>query len=242
MSKYQDKLGGWNARAKEDQNLFTYGMYADLLGLDTSKYQDIFNACKVRVDRDWIEVNRRPNLEKPPISTEEFIGILYFKFISYDIAKKNEFTFWKHGEPLDERVFEKIFKAILELVFAHNINIFMSGKAKVKQRNLIWERNLTNANYFAFRLTPAHTYVVKKYFGKKFHDYEEKMFVFYRDNVLKDKSNLTGSLSQKNLMWAMLNMIGDFKRAKKMKPWIYFSKYFGKDHPFTKAIRKKYGV
>lgn len=250
MSKYQDSIGGWNAKPVReglDKNLFTYGMYADILGLDTSNYKKIFEGCKIRVDEDFIEVHRRPGQPRPPISPEEFIGMLYFSgkyggFVDYDSAKGNHFFFLGHGKPLRISDIEKLVKAIMKLVVAQNINIFMSGKKKIKQRNLWWRHNIEEAKHFAGRLSPAYVYIIKKYFRRDYHIEEEKLWAFYRDCTTKNKSNSRGVISQKNLLWALHIMNGDENRARKLKPWVNFEKYFGKHHDFTIAIKRKYGV
>ena len=91
-------------------------------------------------------------------------------------------------------------------------------------------------------MTPAHTYVVKKFNKKKPHKEEEKLWAFYRDNVTKTKANTHQKRSTRNLLWLLLIMNGDHGRAKKLKPWQSFEGYFGRDHDFTIAIKKKYGV
>lgn len=241
MSKFQDKNGLWHDTDKvKSQNVFIYGAYAKALGLDVSKYPEYFDKCVISLDRDNITINRHPRLAEPPFSFDEAMGALYLGLIPYDIIKGNHFVYNGHGKRLDSRVFEKFLKAMLEMVVAHNINIFMSNKAKVNQRDLWWKRNLENVKYFATRLNPAQTYVVKKYNNRKYHLEEEKLWAFFRDFELKNKANSHGEYSRKNLLWLMLIMNGDFKRAKKMKPWLYFEKYFGKNHDFTKAIKRKY--
>lgn len=243
MSKYQDENGLWHDDAKCDsQNVYIYGAYAKALGLDVSKYPEYFKKCKKKVSRDEILIYRKENLPKPPLSFDECIGLIYLDLLNYDSLKGNHFVYYGHGERLDSRIFEKLAKAMLEMIIAQNLNIFMSKKKKAKQRNIWWERNLENVKYFAARLTPAHTYIVKKFFGKKYHKEEEKLWAFFRDCETKNKANSHGEYSRKNLLWLLHIMNGDEKRAKKLKPWLYFEKYFGSHHDFTKAIKKKYKI
>ena len=240
---YQSSDGTWNDKAnRECQNKFIYGAFAKALGLDVSGYRDYYMKCAVRVDRDMISINRIPNKPEPPISFEEAMGMVYLDLLPYDALKGNHFVFIGHGQRLDSRVFEKLAKAMVEMTLAMNINLFMSKKKKIKQRNIWWERNLQNVKYFAARLNPAQTYVIKKYCGRKYHTEEEKLWAFFRDAVASKRPRSHQEHSTRNLLWLMMVMNGDHARAAKLRPWESFQAYFGPEHPFTKAIKAKYGI
>lgn len=246
MTRHQDENGMWHARDLNkggyDSNVYIYGLYAKLLGLDVSQYPEYFRRCAVTLSRDNIIIHRHPNKPNPPLSFDECIGMVGLDLLDYDILKGNHFVYYGHGERLDHRVFEKLAKGLLEMVMAHNINIFMPKSKKVKQRNLWWERNLENVKYFAVRLTPAYSYIVKRYNGVKPHEEERVLWKFYSENLAKKKPRGHGDYSQKNLLWALHLLNKDEKNARKLKPWVNFERYFGSEHPFTHAIKKKYGI
>lgn len=240
---YQDKNGLWHDKPNRiSNNVYIYGLYAKLLGLDVSRYPEYFKKCVVKLSRDSIIINRHPGKPRPPLSFDEVIGMVGLGLLDYDPLKGNHFVYYGRGERLDSRVFEKLVKALTEMVVAMNINIFMSKKKKVKQRNLWWEKNLENVAYFATRLTPAYTYIVKRFFGIKPHEEERVLWNFYRDCTTANKPSSHGDYSQKNLLWALHLMNGDEIRARSIRPWVNFEKYFGSEHPFTHAIKKKYGI
>lgn len=242
MSQYQSN-GLWNDKPnRKSNNHFIYGAYAAALQLDTSRYREYFMQCVVRLDRDNITITRHPGQPEPPISHDEVMGMCYLGLIPYDALKGNHFVYNGHGQRLDSRVFERLAKSMLEMAMAMNINLFMSKSKKVKQRNLWWRRNLVNVKYFATRLNPAQTYAVKKYAGRKYHTEEEKLYAFYRDCIIKRRDRDHSDLSERNLLWLTMIMAGDEAKAAKLRPWISFERYFGPLHPFTIAIRKKYGI
>lgn len=241
MNKYQDDKGLWHDDLELDSNnVFIYGAYGHLLNLDTSSYCEYFEKCKISVSRNNIIIHRHPNKPEPPLSHDEILGMYMLGLVSYDVLKGNHFVFYGHGKRLDSKMFERLAKGLMELVMAHNINIFMPKSKKVKQRNLWWEKNLQNVKYFASRLTPAYTYMVKRIAGRKPHEEERVLWKFYYENLLKNKKTDTSTLSQKNLMWALLVADGDESRARKLNPVRNFELYFGSEHPFTIAMKKRY--
>lgn len=240
---YQDSNGLWHDKpSRKSNNVFIYGAYAKALGLDVSKYPDYFDECVISLTRDNITINRHPRQVEPPFSFDEALGAVYLGLIPYDALKGNHFVFHGHGKRLDERVFQKLVSGILKMVVAHNVNIFMPKSKKVKERNLFWKYNIDEIAYFAYRFNPAQTYIIKKFCKRKYHTQEEKLWAFFRDNLENTKPKSHSDYSQRNLLWLMHIMNNDHKRAKKLKPWINFEKYFGKNHTFTKAIRRKYGL
>ena len=245
-SKYQDKFGLWHDKAnRRSNNWMIYTAYAKALGLEYGDIQGYFDQCVVKMNRDNITINRHPNKKTPPLSFDEALGASYLGLLSYDILKANHFVYYGHGERLDSSIFARL---VLALAEAMAPRIIMRGlsitvkKPNLNDRNNWWKRKLENVRYFAARMTPAHTYVVKKFNKKKPHKEEEKLWAFYRDNVTKTKANTHQKRSTRNLLWLLLIMNGDHGRAKKLKPWQSFEGYFGRDHDFTIAIKKKYGV
>lgn len=246
MQGYQDSQGMWHdTNKKRSNNVFIYGLYAKLLGLDVLKYPEYYRRCKVKVSRSEITIYRHPNLKTPPLSFDECIGLIGLDLLDYNSLKGNHFVYYGKGERLEKRFFERLVGALAEAMLPR---ITVKGwrvtvkKPNWKDRNSWWEKNLKNVKHFAVRLTPAHSYIVKKYCGRSYHREEEKLWAFYRDCITKMKPKGTGDYSQKNLLWALHLMNGDAKRAKKLKPWRNFEKYFTASHPFTIAIKKKYGI
>jgi len=240
---YQDSNGLWHDKPNRiSNNVYIYGLYAKLLGLDVSSYPEYFRRCVVIAKDNYIKIYRHPKKAHPPLSFDECIGMVGLGLLDYSLLKSNHFVYLGKGEKLDSSLIEKLIKAIVESTVAFNINLFMSGKKKVKLRNLWWRKNLQNVKYFATRLNPAHVYVIKRFNGVKPHEEERLMWKFYSDNLRKAKVKSHSDLSQRNMLWALYLMSGDARKAKKLKPWKSFEGYFGSGHPFTKAIKKKYGV
>jgi hypothetical protein len=245
---HQDNRGMWHKkdiRKGRDNNVFIYGAYAKALGLDVSKYPEYFKRCVKSLDKNNIKIFRHPGLPSPPFSFDECLGAIYLGLIPYDILKGNEWVYIGEGEKFDERAIFKLAKALAEFLLPEIVVKGWSIKVRKKDlgdRNRWWRENLENVAYFATRLTPDKIYIIKRFFKKKFHKEEEKLFVFHRDCILKTKPKTNQDFSTRNILWLMLIMNNDHKRAKKMKPWKSFESYFGKDHDFTKAIKKKYGV
>jgi hypothetical protein len=243
---YQDKNGLWHDKPNRiSNNVYIYGLYAKLLGFDVSKYPEYFQRCVVKLDRNNITINRHAGKPRPPLSFDELIGMVGLGLMPYDALKGNHFVYFGHGEPLHKRFFEKLVKAMLEYVKPRLVVKGFSitiKTANLNDRNRWWRENLENVKHFAVRLTPAMTYVVKRFYGHKPHEEERLLWNFYRDCTTKKKAKSHGDYSQKNLLWALHLMNGDEKRAKELKPWVNFEKYFGASHPFTGAIKKKYGV
>lgn len=246
MNDYQDTDGLWHDRkSKNSQNVFIYGAYAKALGLDTSRYPEYFKRCVVSLTDSNITIKRRHDRSTPPFSYDEFLGALYLNLIPYDIAKGNHFVYFGRGIRLEHRLFERLAKALIEYLIP---KVTVRGwrvtvkKPDLDDRNRWWEKNLTNVKHFAVRLTPDKIYAVKKYFRRDTHFEEKKLFEFFRDCTSKTRANSTGEYSTRNLLWLMLIMVGDNKRARKLKPWVSFEKYFGAGHPFTIAIKQKYNI
>jgi len=246
----QDNKGLWHDNERmSSNNVFIYGAYAKALGLDVSKYPEYFKKCVVKMDRNEITINRHPNQETPPFSHDEAMGAFYLfmdsndpELINYDVLKGNHFVYRGKGKPFDFKVLQNVFKGLMELIVYLNFNLFMSKGKKLKARNVFWERKIEKLYQVAFRHNPAQIYAIKKSAGKKYHREEKELFNFYRDCTMKNKSSARGKLSEKNMLWLMLLMVGDKKRAKQMRPWINFERYFGKNHPFTIAIKRIYRV
>lgn len=230
-------------KGHDSQNIFTYGMFAKLLGLDVSGYDKIWPKCVVRVNKSEISFNRLPGLRRPPVSPEEALGAHVLNLISYDILKSNHFVFIGKGSRANaDKIINNFMLAMVEFMVPR---ITIKGfSVKVhrpswKDRNAWWKNNMQGVKFFASRLHPGLTYAIKKYNKKKFHNEEEKVFVFWRDCTIKS-GNSTSDLSQKNLLWACLIMIGDHRRAKKLKPIQNFERYFGRDHVLTKGMKLYY--
>lgn len=237
MNKYQDDKGLWHDDLDLDSNnVFVYGSYAHILGLDTSRYCEYFEKCKVSVTRDNIIIHRHPNKPEPPLSHDEILGMYILGLVSYDTLKGNHFVFYGHGKPFKMNDLKKVVEGMLELIIHLNMNLFMPKSKKIKKRNIFWEKRITKLYTLAFRLNPAYIWCVKKIHGKKPHEEERVLWKFYYENLLKSK----GKYSEKNLMWALLVSMGDESRARKLNPVLNFSRYFGEDHELTKAMRKRY--
>lgn len=248
---HQDKFGMWHARdisdGSKDNNVFIYGLYAKFLGLDVSKYPEYYKRCAVRVSRDNIIIYRHPRQKEPVLSFDEVIGIVGLQVdpTFYDKLKGNHFVYVGHGERIDSRFFKKLVKALAEYLMPKVIVKGWTVKIKkpnLSDRNRWWRDKLENVAYFAARLTPAHTYIIKKFNNRNYHIEEEKLWSFYRDCIAGKKGDDKQTLSSRNLLWALHLMNGDEKRARDLKPWISFEKYFGASHDFTIAIKKKYGI
>lgn len=240
---FQDNNGCWHENPrKNSNNVYIYGAYARALNLDVSKYPDYFKKCVVKMDRNEITINRHPNQTEPPFSHDEAMGAFYLGLIPYDALKGNHFVYHGKGKPFNMKTLQDLFGGMLELIVQLNLNLFMPKSKKVKQRNLFWERKITKLYGVAFRHNPAQIFAIKKSAGKKYHREEKELFNFYRDCMMKNKDNSRGKLSEKNMLWLMLVMVGDEGRARKLKPWINFERYFGAEHPFTWAIKLKYGI
>lgn len=246
MSKYQDENGMWHDRHdRKSNNVFIYGAYAKALGLDVSRYPDYYSRCKINADRNNILINRHPGQNEPPLSHDEALGLIYLRLLDYDAIKGNHFVYHGRGERLSSKIFEKLVAAMVELtlprVVVRGFSVTIK-RAKLHDRNRWWEDNLKNVAYFATRFNPAYTYVIKKFHNRSYHVEEEKLWAFFRDCETKNKANSHGEYSRKNILWLLHIMNGDEKRAKSLKPWVNFERYFGVDHDFTKAIKRKYGV
>ena len=250
-SKYQDKYRLWHDREcingePRSNNWMIYTAYAKALGLEVSDQAiPYFRACIKSLTRDNITVHRHPNKPTPPLSFDECMGAVYLDLMPYDVLKGNHFVYIGHGQRLDSRIFERLIMAMIELltprIVMRGFKITVS-KPNLNDRNRWWQAKLENVKYFAARLTPAHTYIVKRYHKKKHHTEEDKLWAFYRDNITKTKANTHGKRSTRNLLWLCHIMNNDHKRAKKLKPWISFEGYFGADHPFTVAMKRRYGI
>lgn len=255
-SKYQDKFNLWHDKPVDkngnprSNNPMIYSAYAKALGLEYGDAQGYFEKCTVSLERNNILINRHPGKKTPVYSFDELIGAIYLggtndQFDIYNNLKANHFVYVGKGKPLHSRFFERLVAAMIEALAPKIIIKGFSIKVKkpgVQDRNDWWKYNLENVAHFAARLTPAHSYIVKKFFRKNYHIEEEKLWAFYRDCIEKDNHNSHQKNSSKNLLWLLHIMNGDEKRARKMKPWISFEKYFSANHPFTIAIKEKYGV
>jgi len=249
MSRFQGKDGMWNAKAgRNDQNVFAYGAMAKILGLDVSQYTDFYFKCVERITNDEIIINRRPGLKRPPLSHDEAMGIMSMKLdkMLYDRLKSNHWVYWGKGSSLGKNFFEKLLGALIEamapkiIVRGFSVTVKKPG---LSDRNKWWKGKVDkNTAHFAVRLNPAQTYAIKKHYGKKYHKEEIKFYAFYKDLVLKKNPRNNQDHSTRNQMWVMAIMAKDFRYAKKLKPWISFEAYFGAEHDFTIAIKKKYGV
>lgn len=236
MNNYQDKNGMWHEHANRiDNNVYKYGAIAKILGLDVSRYPAYFNRCKQSLTGDNITILRHPpeiKTDLPPTSAEEAIGMMYLKLLPYGPVKQNHFVFHGHGEKLDERALKKMVEGLLKLVMAHNVNIFMSKKRKVKQRNLFWRYNIDEVGYFAFRFNPGQIYYIKRASGVKPHEEERLLKDIYVDSVLSTKN-----ASHINTLFILAMYANDHKLARKCNPWKYIPKEFPADHPFTAAVK-----
>lgn len=246
MSEYQDKNKLWHDdKGLDCQNVFIYGAYAKALGLDVSGYPEYFKKCVQNLDRNNIVINRRHKRPTPPFSFDEAMGASYLGLLDYDILKGNHFVYHGHGERLGSDFFVRLLLAFNQAMMPE---IKIKGwTVKVirkdwRDRNRWWEKNLEHVAYFATRLTPDKTYILKKFNNRSFHVEEEKFYAIARDCMLKSGYSSKQENSTRNLWWLMFIMNGDHKRARDMKPWISFENYFGVDHDFAKAIRLKYGV
>lgn len=247
LSIYQDRYGLWHDKPTENgnprsNNWMIYTAYAKALGLPVGDYKSYFKKCAVEISSNKILVYRHPNKPTPPLSFDEFFGITYLdkNLIPYSAIKGNHLVYVGKGKRVHEDVIFKMMKAIAEYSVAVKINR-LTGKKK-PDRNLWWERKLNNVRYFAARLTPAHAYILKKWNGKKPHREEEKIWTFYRDAISKSKKKGRGDISQKNFLWLLHLMNGDERRAAGLKPWVNFERYFGANHDFTKAVKRRYNI
>lgn len=234
---YHDDVG------LNSQNIFIYGCFAKLLGLDVSGYPVIWPECVHKINSNEISFTRLPGLRRPPVSPEEALGAHVLGLLPYDILKSNHFVFLGKGSRVNEqKIIENLVLSMVEFMVPR---ITIKGfSVKVhrpnwKDRNAWWKNNMVGVKFFAARLHPGYTYVLKKMNKKKFHNEEEKLFVFWRDCTMKS-GNSTSELSQKNIMWACLTLIGDHRRAKKLNPIQNFERYFGEDHVLTHGMKLYY--
>ena len=249
MSIYQDSNSLWHDKPCKNglpssNNWMIYTFYAHLLGLpiDSGKMRSYFKQCVVKLDRNNILINRHPGKIEPPLSHDEALGAYGLGLIPYTTLKGNHFMYRGKGSPLRVSDLEKILRGITKLILHHNINLCMSKKKKIKQRNLFWKRNIEELYGVAFRLNPALIYVIKRASGQKWHVEEEKLYAFWRDCLKKNKSNATGVLSQKNMLWACMILLGDHGQARSLKPWENFDRYFGIEHDLSKSMKLYYGI
>ena len=249
-SKYQDRHGLWHDREcingePRSNNWMIYTAYAKALGLEIGDKYGYFAKCINTLTRDNITVYRHPGKKTPPLSFDECMGAVYLDLMPYDILKGNHFVYIGHGQRLDGRLFEKLIKALAEFLLP---KVIVKGwsvtvkKPDINDRNRWWRDKLENVRYFAARLTPAHTYIVKRYHHKKHHVEEDKLWAFYRDAITKKRAKSHQDHSTRNLLWLCHIMNNDHKRAKNLKPWVSFEAYFGNKHDFTVAIKRMYGV
>lgn len=250
MSKFQDKFNLWHDREcrngePRSNNWMIYTAYAKALGLHYGDTQGYFKKCTVKLTRDNITINRHPNKKHPPLSFDECLGAIYLDLMPYGELKANHFVYFGHGKPLGKHFFERLVLAMIEAmapkIIVRGFSVTVK-KAGIDDRNAWWKHNLQHVKHFAARLNPAQTYIVKKFFGKKYHNEEEKLWAFFRDSVEKKRAKSHQEHSTRNLLWLMHLMNGSEHRARKIKPWVSFEAYFGKLHPFTIAIKKKYNV
>jgi tetratricopeptide (TPR) repeat protein len=219
--------------------------YNRALALNPRLVEAYFNRCVVKLGRDDITINRHPNQKTPPLSHDECLGAVYLGLLPYDAIKGNHFVYYGRGQRLGSDFFARLVAALAQAMLP---KIKVKGwritvkKPNWSDRNDWWERNLTAVKYFAVRLTPDKTYVIKRFNNRSFHTEEEKLYAFARDCIMKSKKNDKQTWSTKNLWWLMLIMNGDHRRARKLRPWVYFERYFGADHDFTIAIKRKYDV
>lgn len=244
MIGFRESDGTYHDDARENsQNIYTYGMFAKLLGLDVSRYPEIWEKCKIRIAENEISFTRLPGKSTPPPSAEEAVGACVLDLIPYHKFKENDFVFIGEGGKV---TLDKIIQNLLLAFIEYNVpRITIKGfsikvhKPSWKDRNSWWKNKMAGVKFFASRLHPGLVYALKKYNEKDYHLEEEKFYAIWRDCTMKG-GNSTSDLSQKNLLWACLIMIGDHKRAKKLNPIANFEKYFGKDHVLTKGMRNFY--
>ena len=243
QSIYQDKNSFFHDKEcingePSSNNGYIYTLYGHLLGLniDRIKIKDYFDKCVVHLEPGNITINRHPNKITPYFSSDEAIGAWGLGLIPYSVLKGNYFVFHGHGKPMSEQVILDFLKGILELSIKLNINFLMSKKKKINLRNSFWENKVDKMYQLAFRLSPAHVRAIKHVEGVSAHREERELFNFYRDCLIDS----SGKESEKNIMWALLVLMGDHKRAKKLNPVRNFERYFGKDHPLSKAMKVYY--
>lgn len=257
MLIYQDKNGMWNDKpvnANKDpscQNNFIYTLYAEILNLSVKSVEvtDFYNHCAKFVAPGEIVIQRRPDVVNPPFSADEAIGayglwrlgtIRSKKALSYDMLKANHFVFHGKGKPLKLGMLQSIMQGIAKLLLSIKVNPFLSKSRQAKMRNLFWRREIEELYQIAFRLHPAFITMIQRIENKPRHKENEIVFDFHFDNLIKSKDRSHGFYSQKNIMWALLVLNGDESKARKLKPWESFERYFGSEHPFTIAMRKRY--
>jgi hypothetical protein len=224
-----------------------YTAYAKALGLpfDANKMEIYFNSCVEKIGRDYILINRHPKQEAPPLSFDECMGASYLGLLPYDALKGNHFVYYGHGQRLGSDFFARLLLAFNQAIMPKVIVKGWTVKVKKpnwRDRNAWWEKNMVHVKYFAARLTPDKTYVLKKFNDRSFHIEEEKFYAIARDCMWKSGRSSKQDNSTRNLWWLMFIMNKDYNRARSMKPWINFESYFGSDHDFTKAIKKMYGI
>lgn len=229
-SKYQDKYTLWHDKPCENEepssnNAWIYSAYSQYLApktVDTYKRIEAFNKCADNeLDNPLdLRINRLPDVQIPPLSKDEVIGLVSQGLISANELEANYWNFCNldyYKEPL---TFGGVFTALKTL-----------WKIRKEDRNYVWENNLQEAYCLSFYLPLSMQYYVKKMYKKKANLLQTVSF--YTSAIF---AAFFGDKSTKMLNWLMCE---DLKHPllKLMNKEKFVRNYFEAEHPFVKNLK-----
>lgn len=229
MKTYTDKWGRFHDKPTDgvkssSNNGWIYTAYALALGIDIkASIIDCYGQCKV--SEHPLIMNRTPNDPEPPMSRDEIIGLVSLRLLPGERLEKNHWQYYSEPnvKPRKKLNWWKIAKALWKL--------------KGKHRNYVWEEKIVDAYPAVFRLPPPDAYYVRKKWKMKTTRTQAIIFRASALQTLLKRSNSTGNISAKNIIWLQLKDMGMEKsflyRLTKQKS--DFKKYFKPEHIFNQG-------
>ena len=153
-------------------------------------------------------IKRMPDLEYPPISIDELIGMA-----SLGVLRRPAlFEEWEYHKPLSKKYSLK--ETVDALIYL-----------KDKHRNTVWKEKLEAAYPVEFKIWHPVRYYMKRLIGKKPTLLETSLFYLTSLGTI-----LKGTAGERNLVWLMLHDTKSKLLIKLIDREKNFLEYFGKDH------------
>jgi len=167
-------------------------------------------------------LDRLPGKQEPPISKDEFVGMILLATNSF-----NHFSFYKFNLSTRNKYTLKTIPSILKIMYKK-----LFGNKYEKHRNYSWKEKMIYSYVLTFKIPKGMVYFAKEYNGKRTSILE---FLSFRLGGIWTAK--FGEPGDKNLLWVQALAIGDKFILDKLDYKKNIQDYFREDHPFREAAR-----
>lgn len=233
MNKFQDYWTRWHhkivreLKSPSSNNGFIYTAYCKIVGLPfkIARVRDCFMECVESFNP--ILVYRNPGQPDPPMSKDEWTGLLSLYVVSAEFMRDRNWMMV--GTEVKFNLIE----------FVKQAGNASWDYIKTQDRNYIWKNNLEQLYFILYKYPRADRFyacwVHYNRTAKKLPElYNPLNWVwFFLQAVYNARFGTDSVKNYKYLQLRDMNLDNKFF-TNLIKPWITFPRYFGKDHPISK--------